>query len=223
MSSPIRAFPGGSVVKNLPANAGERPEFHPWSGTSPGEGNGNLLQYSRLENPMDRGAWWATVCGVAKSWTWLSTHSNNNNKDLFRLFPKNDGISRSDVRLGGRVAAGLVTESDFEKASGGGITENKSGGRNWVFIYTWGEVKVTQLCPTLCNPMDYTVYEILQARVLEWAAFPFSRGSSQPRDQTQVGGFFTSWAMREAPKDRSIIWLNTIQSMEFSKPEYWRG
>ena len=50
--------------------------------------------------------------------------------------------------------------------------------------------------------MDYTVRGILQARILEWVAFPFSRGSSQPRDQTQVsriaGGFFTSWATREA-------------------------
>ena len=41
-------------------------------GRSPGEGHGNPLQYSRLENPMDRGAWWATVYGVAKSWTQLS-------------------------------------------------------------------------------------------------------------------------------------------------------
>ena len=47
------------------------------------------------------------------------------------------------------------------------------------------KVKVAQLCPTLCNPMDYTVHGILQARVLEWVAFPFSRGSSQPRDQNQ--------------------------------------
>ena len=58
------------------------------------------------------------------------------------------------------------------------------------------KVKVTQSCPTLCNPMDYTVHGILQARILEWVAFPFSRGSSQPRDQTQVsriaGGFITS-------------------------------
>ena len=65
------------------------------------------------------------------------------------------------------------------------------------------KVKVGQLCPTLCNPMDCIVYGILQARILEWVAFPFSRGSSQPRDQTQVsyiaGGFFTSWATREAP------------------------
>ena len=43
------------------------------------------------------------------------------------------------------------------------------------------KVKVTQLCPTLCDPMDYTVHGILQARILEWVAFPFSRGSSQPR------------------------------------------
>ena len=51
------------------------------------------------------------------------------------------------------------------------------------YIY---KVKVTQLCPILCDPMDYTVQEILQARILEWVAFPFSRASSQPRDHTQV-------------------------------------
>ena len=68
--------------------------------------------------------------------------------------------------------------------------------------------EVTQSCPTLCNPMDYTVHGILQARMLEWVAFPFSRGSSQPRDWTQVshteGGFFTSWATREAQACWSI-------------------
>ena len=57
------------------------------------------------------------------------------------------------------------------------------------------EVKVIQLCLILCDPMDYTVHGILQARILEWVAFPFSRGSSQPGDQTLVsciaGGFFT--------------------------------
>ena len=64
------------------------------------------------------------------------------------------------------------------------------------------KVKVTQWCPTLCDPMDYTVHRILQARILEWASIPFSRGSSQPRDWTWVscivGGFFTIWATREA-------------------------
>ena len=68
------------------------------------------------------------------------------------------------------------------------------------------KMKVAQLCPTLCDPMDYTVYGILQARILEWVVIPFSRGSSQPRDRTQVshsaGGFFTSWATREAPDIR---------------------
>ena len=44
------------------------------------------------------------------------------------------------------------------------------------------EVKVAQLGPTLCDPMDYTVHEILQGRLLAWVAFPFFRGSSQPRD-----------------------------------------
>jgi len=44
------------------------------------------------------------------------------------------------------------------------------------------EVKVAHLCLTLCDPMDYTVHGILQARILEWVAFPFSRGSSQPTD-----------------------------------------
>ena len=48
------------------------------------------------------------------------------------------------------------------------------------------KVKVTRSCPTLLDPMDYTVHRILQARILEWVAFLLSRGSSQPRDQTQV-------------------------------------
>ena len=63
------------------------------------------------------------------------------------------------------------------------------------------KVKLTQSCQILCNSMDYTVHGIFQARILEWIAFPFSRGSSQPKDWTQVshiaGGFFTSWATRE--------------------------
>ena len=48
-----------------------------------------------------------------------------------------------------------------------------------------GEVKVAQSCPTLCDPIDYTVHGILQATILEWVVFPFSRGSSELRDRTQ--------------------------------------
>ena len=55
-----------------------------------------------------------------------------------------------------------------------------------VVTYGCDKVKVAQLCLTLCDPMDYIVYGVLQARILEWLAFLFSRGSSQPRDQTQV-------------------------------------
>ena len=60
-------FPGDSEVRNLSANAGDSGSI-PGLGRSLGEGNGNPLQYSCLENPMDRGAWWATVHGVKNSW-----------------------------------------------------------------------------------------------------------------------------------------------------------
>ena len=70
------------------------------------------------------------------------------------------------------------------------------------------KVKVAQSCPTLWDPMDcslpgFSVHEILRARILGWVAMPFSRGSAQPRDWTQVscimGGLFTVWATREGP------------------------
>ena len=72
----MAGFPGGSVGKNPPANAGDA-GLIPGSGRFPGEGNGNPLQYSCLKNPMDRGAWQATVHRVAQNWTplkRLSTH-----------------------------------------------------------------------------------------------------------------------------------------------------
>ena len=61
----VVVIPGGSVIKNLPANAGDS-GLIPGLGRSPEEGNGNPLQYSCLQSPMDRGAWWATVQGVAR-------------------------------------------------------------------------------------------------------------------------------------------------------------
>ena len=60
----VSGFPGGSEVKASACNAGDLDSI-PGSGRSPREGNGNPLQYSCLENPMDGGAWWATVHGVA--------------------------------------------------------------------------------------------------------------------------------------------------------------
>ena len=121
-----------------------------------GEGNSNPLQFSCLENPMDRGAWQATVHRVSRIGYDLATKERERD-------------SHDDKYT-----------SKLEQ-----LTETKSLSPVW-----------------LCDPKDYTVHGILQARILEWVAFPFSRGSSQPRDWTQVshtaGEFFTSWATKEA-------------------------
>ena len=100
------SIPGGSLIKNPPANAGDAgdADLIPGLGRYPGVGNGNPLQYSFLENSMDRGHWWITVHGVAKSWTWLSmsylilglgTHS------LF--FPFGSGSNNSSSIAVGRI------------------------------------------------------------------------------------------------------------------------
>ena len=67
----FKSFPGGSDGKASACNVGDLGSI-PGLGRSPGEGNGNPLQYSCLENPMYGGAWWATVHGVTKTWTRLS-------------------------------------------------------------------------------------------------------------------------------------------------------
>ena len=94
----------------------------------------------------------------------------------------------------------------------------------WKYICSLEKVKVTQWCPTVCDPMDFTVHVILQVRILEWVAIPFSRGSSQPRDQTQVScvadRFFTIWATRETHQfpyfcwNRVCWWLITSQGVQ---------
>ena len=97
-----------------------------------------------------------------------------------------------------------------------------------IILHSENEVKVPQLCLTLCDPTDYTVHGILQAKILECVAFPFSRWSSQPRDRTQVphigGRFFTSWATREAqeywrgkPKNTGVGSLSLLQ-WDFPNP-----
>ena len=83
------------------------------------------------------------------------------------------------------------------------------------------KVKVAQLCLTLRNLTDYPVHGILQARILAWVAFPFTRGSSWPRNQTQVshiaGGFFIYWAIREALfQERSFGTLWFIEWFDFT-------
>ena len=79
-------------------------------------------------------------------------------------------------------------------------------------MFLKGKAKAAQLCLTFFDPMEYTIHEILQARILEWVAFPFSRGSSQCRDWTQdshiAGRFFTSWATKN-PR----MFLNMVISL----------
>ena len=106
-------------------------------------------------------------------------------------------------------------------------------GGNWVEAYKSPiKVKVSQSCLTLCHPMDCSlpgssVHGILQARILEWVAFPISRGSSRPKDRTQVfcvtGRFFTMRATKEAdviPNNKKSHWEKDPMSL-FA--ESWKG
>ena len=90
----------------------------------------------------------------------------------------------------------------------------------------WSEVKVTQSYLTLWDPMDCSPWNV-QVRILECVAFPFFRGSSQPRDQTQVsriaGGFITSWATREAQLNKKMTGKkkNTWKQKDLRCREIW--
>ena len=121
----------------------------------------------------------------------------------------NASLSRGEIYCGNRIffllkSIYILETTAFYFASLQGHTfPQLIYARNWLYLLSMKvKVKVSQSYLTLCNPMNYTVHGILQARILEWVAFPFSRGSSQPRDRTQVshiaGGFFTSWVTREA-------------------------
>ena len=124
----------------------------------------------------DGGAWWASVYGVAQSQTRLKLLSSSSS---FL------GIDQEEMKSNHVCILRVSLKC------------------------SWSEVKwsdVTQSCPTLCDPVDCSlqgssVHGIFQARVLEWVAISFSRGSSRPRDQTQVsriaGRCFTVWAIRE--------------------------
>ena len=97
------SFPGGSVGKESTCNAGGLGSI-PGLGRSPGEGNGNPLQYSCLENPTDGGTWWATVHGVAKSWTQLSDFTFNRASQVavvVKNLPANAGDLRDVVSIPG--------------------------------------------------------------------------------------------------------------------------
>ena len=96
-----------------------------------------------------------------------------------------------------------------------------------VFGCVWVCVLVTQSCPTLCDPMGCSpsrssVHGIFQARILEWVAISFSRGSSWPQDRTQVscirGRLFTIWPMRE-----TLIFIASIKNLLISSVQFSRS
>ena len=109
------------VVNNLPANAGDTRDAGsiPGSDRSPGGGHGNPLQYSCLENPMDRGAWWAIVHGVAQSWTWMKWLSTCIHRLLRKHWDgENDAGSPSGWDLDISYCGGQGRKQDWEGETG---------------------------------------------------------------------------------------------------------
>ena len=190
----------------------EQLHFH-FSLSCIGEGNGNPLQCSCLENPRDGGAWWATVYGVAQSWTRLKRLSSSSSS-------RSEGPAPAGVWEGRahfwksvwwwpcRIRLGMFLPLQF-------------------FWKSFRRMDVTatpkslQSCPTLCDPIDSSppgspVPGILQARTLEWVAISFSnawRWKVKVKSLSRVWPSATPWtAAFQAPP-----------SMGFSRQEYWSG
>ena len=123
-------------------------------GSSVGEGNGTPLQYSCLENPMDGGAWWAAVHGVAKSQTQLSD------------FPFTVHFHALEKEMATHSSV-LAWKIQGTREPGG--------------LLSMGSHRVRHNCSDLAAAGS-SVHGILQARILEWVAIPSSRASSRPKD-----------------------------------------
>ena len=196
-----------------------------------GEGNGNRLQCSCLENPRDRGAWWAAVYGVAQSWTRLkrlSSSSSGLSGSMWNLccamwdlcsawaLPRGSTLlsscgERAQLSHGmWNLSPPAGIEPTSPALEGEFLTTRPPGkSPTWLFnqssstFNSFTSLSRVWLCdPMDCSPLGSSVHGILQARILEWVAISFSRGSSRPRDQTQVsciaGRCFNLWATREA-------------------------
>ena len=131
-------------------------------------GNGNPLLYSYLENPMDRRVWWAKVHRLTKNWAqlsdWIQTHTHTHTHTHSEYWSTED-FSDSEIILvcykRGHMSLYIVKT---HRTPRGELYINY---RLWMTMMFLCKVKVTQLCLTLCNPMDYTVHRILQARILK--------------------------------------------------------
>ena len=159
----------------------------PGSGRSPGGANGSSFRYSCLGNPMDRGAYWATVHGVQNSRTpqsdWSHTHTHTHTQDIYYI--------KAHLLLllscFSRVRPTLCDPIDGSPPGSPvpGILQART--LEWVAIsfssaWKWKVSEVAESCPTLRDPMDCSppgssVHGIFQARVLEWGAIAFSKST----------------------------------------------
>ena len=152
------------VIKNPPANAGDIRDVGSLPGLerSPGEGNGHPLQYSCLENFMDRGAWPATVHGVAKHWTQLkqlSMHTHTFHKPYLMAKPVISGLGNIDVHVtkdikSSRVFKVVVALPFYALVA---LSLNFHGHVAWVSkkSLSFDQIRsVAESCPTLCDPMN---------------------------------------------------------------------
>ena len=205
---PKRSFPDGLAGKESVSNAGD-PGLIPRTEKSAGKGNGNSLQYSCVENPMDRGAWQATVHGVTNNRTWLSRAKQVSRKQ--HQLNINDSIHSSLVLKGQRIwnQADPSLNTDFDSKWQCGLeSETHSvmstlspGYQSHSFLQGFSQPR-DQTQVSHCRRILYQLSHQGSPRILEWAAYPFSSGSSHPRNWAGfsyvAGGFFTIWATREA-------------------------
>ena len=113
---PYKGFPGGSDGKKSACSVGDLGSI-PGLGRSLGGGHGNPLQYSCLENPLDRGAWWATVHRLTKSWTWLSDWAQHRFYNL--ALPLASQVKNLPANAGDVGDTGLIP--GLGRSSGGGL------------------------------------------------------------------------------------------------------
>ena len=153
-----------------------------------GEGNGTPIQYPCLENPMDGRAWQAPVHGVAKSRARLSHFT----------FTFHFPAWEKEMATHSSILAWRIPGT--EEPSGLPSMGLHRVGHDW-----------SDLDPEDCSPPGSSIHGILQARILEWVAISFSRGSCRPRDRTQVshiaGRRFNLWATRDGSKR----WSNSLK------------
>ena len=177
-----------------------RYRFHPLVWKIPWRRKWQPTSYSCLGNPMDRGAWWATGPWGLKELDTNEQLSTVNSQVLQCL-----GLHTSTVEGTGSIPA-LGTE--ILHAAWRGQKKTPFFNKGFLKQQLWSDSEVAQSCLTLWEPMDCSlpgssVHGIFQAIVLEWIAISFSRGSSQPRDWTQVSRIverrFTIWATRDVP------------------------